>query len=235
MTKEATFAEKVLQFNHYLSSVSLDVPMGFNIINPFSGVQKEQVRQMTVSFYQKYYNDTNTRRLILGSSPARRGSAITGVPFEDVVHLQKETGVSIDGFHINQSSSEFLYDVIEAYGGCTKFYATFYMNFVCPLGICKTGSNGRAVNYNYYESKKMQDVLYPFILHTLYTQVAFGVDTSVCYCIGSGGNYSFLSKVNKELGLFQTLVPLEHPRFIMQYNAKRKAFYLQKYLDALCI
>ncbi|HAJ56002.1 MAG TPA: DUF4918 domain-containing protein, partial [Lactobacillus sp.] len=44
------------------------------------------------TFYKKYFNDTKPRRLILGSSPARRGTAITGVPFEDEDELKKETG-----------------------------------------------------------------------------------------------------------------------------------------------
>lgn len=33
--------------------------------------------------------------------------------------------------------------------------------------------------------------------------------------------------------IFAKIIPLEHPRFIMQYNSKRKAEFLQKYLSAL--
>ncbi|MDR1205378.1 MAG: DUF4918 family protein [Peptococcaceae bacterium] len=105
MIKKMTFAEQILQFNEKLSRKSLDLAAGFRVINPFAGDQKEQVRKVTTAFYQKYYNDTYIRRLILGSSPARRGTAVTGIPFEDAKHLQSETGIFIDKFYINQSVS----------------------------------------------------------------------------------------------------------------------------------
>jgi len=234
MIENMTFAKRVLQFNDKLSQEYLDVPAGFKVINPFNGDQKEQVREVTTAFYQKYYNDTNTRRIILGSSPARRGSSVTGVPFEDAKHLQSETGIFIDKFYINQSSSGFLYDVIREYGGCTKFYSDFYMNFVCPLGLVRTNSKGNEINCNYYENKKLQENLYFFIVSAILSQIEFGIDTSVCYCIGSGENYNFLSKLNKEYNFFNTIIPLEHPRFIMQYNSKQKGMFVEKYINALC-
>lgn len=234
MNENLTFAELILQFNNRLSHEALDLPAGFKIVNPFTGDQKEQVKRITMAFYQKYYNDNRTRRLILGSSPARRGSAVTGVPFEDAEHLQSETGIFIDKFYVNKSSSGFLFDVINEYGGCKKFYSDFYMNFVCPLGIVRTNSKDKEVNCNYYENKKLQDSLYSFIVSSIYSQIDFGIDTSVCYCIGSGENYSFLSKINQIHGFFQNIVPLEHPRFIMQYNSKRKEEFVEKYLNALC-
>lgn len=233
MKKEKTFAQSVVQFNKSLSEVSIELPDGFKLINPFSGSQKELVKEISTKFYEKFYNDCNKRRLILGSSPARRGTAVTGVPFEDAAHLQKETGIFIDNFYINKSSSGFLYDVIESYGGCKKFYSDFYMNFVCPIGIIKTNSNGKEVNCNYYDSKKLQKILYSFIVSSIRTQINFGIDTSVCYCIGSGENYTFLSKINDEYNFFDKIIPLEHPRFIMQYNSKNKEVFHEKYLKAL--
>ena len=234
MNEPKTFADKVLQFNDYLSHEKLALPDCFKIINPFIGGQKDQVKKITTAFYQKYYSDTIPRRLILGSSPARKGSAVTGVPFEDAKHLQSETGIFIDNFYINKSSSGFLYDVIEKYGGCKKFYANFYMNFVCPLGIVRTKSNGNEVNCNYYENKKLQESLYPFIISTIRSYINLGIDTSVCYCIGSGENYKVLSEINKRYNFFNKIIPLEHPRFIMQYNSKDKDMFLDKYINALC-
>jgi len=234
MIEGMTFAERILQFNDRLSHESIDLPAGFKVMNPFKGDQKELVRKITTAFYLKHYNDAHTRRLILGSSPARRGSAVTGVPFEDARHLQKETGIFIDRFIINQPASGFLYEVIREYGGCRKFYSDFYMNFVCPLGIVKTSSKGNEVNCNYYENRKLQEALYPFIVNTIRNQIGFGIDTAVCYCIGSGENYKFLSKINTENNFFNTIIPLEHPRFIMQYNSKHKDKFIEKYINALC-
>lgn len=233
MSVKMTFAEQILNFNDELARKSFKLPPGYKIINPFNGDQKENVRKVTTAFYQKYYNDTNTRRLILGSSPARRGSAVTGVPFEDAEHLQSETGIYIERFYINRSSSKFIYDVIREYGGRKQFYSDFYMNFICPVGIVRTNSADHEVNCNYYESKMLRKALYPFIVSAIRNQLCFGLDTSVCYCIGSGENYKFLSEVNKEQNFFNTIIPLEHPRFIMQYNAKRKDIFIEKYIREL--
>lgn len=188
---------------------------------------------ITTKFYNKYYNDNNKRRLILGSNPARRATAVTGIPFEDAAHLQMETGIFINNFYINKSSSNFLYDVIKEYGGCDKFYNDFYMNFVFPLGIAKINSNNSESNCNYYEIKQFEKKLYQYIIDSLKEILKFNIDTSICYCIGSGKNYEFLLKLNKEYNFFEKIIPLEHPMFIMQYKSKNKDLYLKKYLNAL--
>ncbi|CWV11222.1 Uncharacterised protein [Listeria monocytogenes] len=107
MTENTTIAKRILQFNEALANCSFDLPEGYRTVNPYSGDQSELVQKITMAFYQKYYNDTKPRQIILGSSPARRGSAVTGVPFEDAKHVQNETGIFIDKFFINQSSSDF--------------------------------------------------------------------------------------------------------------------------------
>lgn len=228
-----SFGEQILQFNDKLSHKSLDLPTGYKLINPFNGNQKEFVKEITTKFYKKYYNDNKPRRLILGSSPARRGTSITGVPFEDADHLQKETNVFIENFYISKSSSNFLYEVMDEYGGRNQFYYDFYMNFVCPLGIVKTNSKGNEVNCNYYETKTLQKALYPLIIDSIQSQIDFGIDSSVCYCIGSGENYKFLLEINEKYHFFETIIPLEHPRFIMQYNSNNKDVYIKKYINAL--
>lgn len=226
-----TFGEKVLDFNGGLEYKLPNLPEGFKAVNPF---ERETVRKITAVFYKKYYGDTNARRIILGSSPARRGSAVTGVPFADAGFLQRETGILIDNFRINKASSGFLEEVIEKYGGYEKFYSEFYMNFVCPVGIVKKSPSGGEVNCNYYEGKRLKDALSPFILKCLETQMRFGMDNTVCLCIGSGENYRFLSEINEKRHFFEKIIPLEHPRYIMQYNKNKKNLFIEKYLDALC-
>ena len=232
MAKQGTFSDNVLKFNDELSNIIINLPKNYRISNPFDSENKEKIKEITHAFYKKYYNDTNKRYLILGSSPARRGTAVTGIPFEDANHLYKITGIKIDEFHINKSSSDFLYQVMEQYGGCEKFYKDFFMSFVCPLGIVKISSKGNEVNSNYYENKKLESNLYDFIVDSLRKQISFGIDTSICFCIGSGENYNFLTKVNEEYHFFDRIIPLEHPRFIMQYNSKDKDKYLNKYITA---
>ena len=233
MTKQENFSDKVLRFNDELSSVILNLPSEYSIINPFQSENKEKIKEITRIFYKKYYNDTNKRKLILGISPARKGSAVTGIPFEDANHLYELTGIKIDDFRVNQSSSDFLYQVMEQYGGCEKFYKNFFMSFICPLGIEKINDKGNAINCNYYENKKLESALYEFIVTSLKNQISFGIDTSICYSIGSGENFKFLQKINEQYHFFEKIVPLEHPRFIMQYNRKDKDKYLEKYVASL--
>ncbi|MBP3920748.1 MAG: SMUG2 DNA glycosylase family protein [Bacilli bacterium] len=232
MNKQRFFSDSVLEFNEWLANTSLDLPDNYSLNNPFNGKNKEQIKDITNAFYKKYYNDNNKRYLILGSSPARKGTATTGIPFEDASHLYKETGIMIENFYINKSSSNFLYEVMEEYGGCEKFYKDFFMSFVCPLGIINVNSKGNEVNANYYESKKLESVLYDFIVDSLKKQIAFGIDTSVCYCIGSGENFKFLTKINEQNKFFDKIIALEHPRFIMQYNSKDRDKYLKKYINS---
>ena len=234
MNGRTTVADRILQFNEGLAGTTLELPPGFRVVNPFSGPQKERVREVTNAFYRRYYDDDRPRRLVLGSSPARRGTAVTGVPFEDAKLLESDTGVDVgDGYAVSRSSAGFLHDVIARYGGRTQFYADFVMSFVCPLGLVKTNPKGREVNCNYYEGKKLVESLQAFLVNTLERQLEFGTDTSVCYCIGSSGNFAFLSALNDGKGYFKKIVPLEHPRFIMQYNSGRREEFAEKYLSAL--
>lgn len=235
MDKKITFAEKILQFNETISKERFELPDGYKIINPFNGENEVAVKKLTTEFYHKFYEDNHIRRIIFGSTPSRSASAITGIPFEDYRYLQQEIGSSIKGVRINRSSSDFLMEVISAYGGRGQFYKNFYMNFVCPVGIIKISSTGRETNCNYYEDKRIQKAMYSFIIHTIKSQLTFGIDTTVCFCIGSGENYKFLSTINSIYKFFDTIIPLEHPRFIMQYNAKRKDEFLEKYIRLLSV
>ncbi len=231
--KKETWKDKILKFNEELESVHIELPENYYLNNPFNGQNKEKIKEITTIFYEKYYNDTNERYLILGSSPARKGTSVTGVPFESMNHIYALTGINIDNFYINKSSSDFLYQVMEEYGGYEKFYHNFYMSFVCPLGIVKKTEKNSFVNSNYYENKKLEQALSEFILSTLKKQLSFGINPSVCFVIGSGENFKYLVELNKEYKFFKKIIPLEHPRFIMQYNRKDKEKYLKKYLDAL--
>lgn len=231
---DETNSEKILKYCKNLSKIEIESFENYKIINPYKN-NKEQIELITTKFYNKYYNDNNKRRLILGSNPARRATAVTGIPFEDATHLQQETGIFIDNFYINKSSSNFIYDVINEYGGCDKFYSDFYMNFVFPLGIAKVNSKNSETNCNYYEIKQFEKKLYQYIIKSIEEILTFNIDREICYCIGSGKNYEFLLKINKEYNFFKKIIPLEHPRFIMQYNSTNKVLYLKKYLNALML
>jgi hypothetical protein len=58
------------------------------------------------------------------------------------------------------------------------------------------------------------------------------VYTDTCFCFGNGKNEKFLRQLNEEYQFFNNIVALEHPRFVMQYKAKSKQLYIDKYLAA---
>ena len=89
-------AKNILKFIEVLKYQTPKVPDSFEIINPFIEKNKNKINKIVNIFYNKYYNDNNLRYIILSSSPARQGTAITGIPFESIKHLEKETGILID-------------------------------------------------------------------------------------------------------------------------------------------
>jgi hypothetical protein len=137
------------------------------------------------------------------------------------------------GVSTYEISSVFIYEMIKKYGGVKKFYTDFYINSVCPLGFVKKNNNNAVTNFNYYDSNDLARLVRLFIIKTLKTQISFGIDTTTCYCLGTGKNYKFLMGLNNEFALFNNIIPIEHPRYIMQYKRKQQQFYTDKYIQLL--
>jgi len=224
-----TFAEKVINFNTALD-LPLSLPGNIRVMNPFR--ENKDTLEISSKFYQKYYNDLNQRRLILGINPGRLGAGVTGVPFTDTKRMEEKCGIKFNGITTHETSSVFVYDMIEQFGGVEKFYGRFYINSVSPLGFVKTNAKGKEVNFNYYDSKALQELITPFIIESLKTQITFGIDRNIVYSLGAGKNLKFLQQINQEYQFFNQILPLEHPRYIMQYKLKNKPFYIDKYLKA---
>ena len=72
----------------------------------------------------------------------------------------------------------------------------------------------------------------PFAVDCLRKQIDWGLQTNVAFCLGEGENYKFLRKLNEQYKLFDEIVPLPHPRFIMQYKLKQKEAYIDQYIHA---
>jgi hypothetical protein len=225
-----TFADKVIQFNNQLHYTGAPLPPGVRIMNPFH--EFEQVAAISELFYRKYYNDENPRHIILGINPGRFGGGLTGIPFTDPKRLKSECGIAYEGKITHEPSSVFIYEMIHAYSGVEAFYNQFYINSLCPLGFTMLDDKGREKNYNYYDSKELADAVQGFIVDNIRKQIALGVVTDVCFCFGTGKNENYLRKLNEEHHFFKKIIALEHPRFIMQYKAKSKQFYIDKYLEA---
>lgn len=219
-----TISEHINKFNENLR-LDVKLPLGVEVMNPF---EDKTVFGLASLFYNKFYKDSNPRKLILGINPGRLGAGLTGIPFTDPVKLQDECGIPNDLKKIGEPSAGFVYDMINVYGGPIAFYSDYFIHSVCPLGFVKEG-----LNYNYYDSNKLEDTVKPFILESLKTILGFGVDSEKCYCLGNGKNYKFLTTFNKEHKLFEEIIPLPHPRWIVQYRRKRYHEFLNVYLDVL--
>jgi len=225
-----TFADKAIQFNRDIRYTGKPLPPGIRIMNPFQEVS--YTMDIVNTFYHKYYNDHHPRHIILGINPSRLGAGLTGIPFTDPKRLMSALRIDYAGKMAHEPSSVFVYEVIEAFGGPESFYSKFYINSPCPLGFTSIDKFGRETNYNYYDSRELINAVQGFMVESLQKLIGLGIETDTCFCFGTGKNDKFLSKLNKEYGFFKKIIPLEHPRFIMQYKSKSKQFYIDKYLSA---
>jgi hypothetical protein len=200
-------------------------------MNPFRNNQ--EVISAVSKFYRKYYSDNKERHLILGINPGRFGAGVTGIPFTDTIRLNDKCGISISGIKSYETSSVFIYEMIDQYGGAEKFYGDFFISSVSPLGFTCAGSGGKELNYNYYDSRELTRAVTGFAVESIIIQIEFGIKRDVCFCLGTGKNFKFLSMLNDMHNFFRRIEPLEHPRFIMQYKSKQKKFYISTYIEKL--
>jgi len=178
------------------------------------------------TFLHKYYDDDKPRRILLGINPGRFGAGVTGVNFTAPKQLKEFCGIDHDFKKQSELSAEFIYEMISAYGGAKKFYSHFFIGSVCPLGFIKQGKN-----INYYDDKELLKAVEPFIVNSLQQLVDFKVDRKICIAIGGEKNFKYLNSLNKRFSWFEAIVPLPHPRFIMQYRRKQKHEFIQQYLN----
>lgn len=223
-----TFGEKIISFLKDLE-FNGSLPEGISVMNPFSN--NPRVIEVITEFYSKFYNDERSRHLILGINPGRFGAGVTGIPFTDTRRLSEKCGISISGIQTFEPSSAFIYELIDAFGGTEKFYSHFYISAISPLGFTTLGGRGKDVNFNFYDNKYLNESVYDFIIQSLEKQLDFGIYRDVCFCLGAGKNYKFLSELNLNKKYFEKIVPLEHPRFIMQYKSKQKPDYIRRYTE----
>ena len=126
-------------------------------------------------------------------------------------------------------SAEFIHTVIAAFGGLEKFNSQFYISSLCPLGFVKSG-----LNYNYYDDKNLEKKVTPFIIQNIMEQkkLVSAID-DIAYCLGEGKNYVYFNKLNEQYHFFKFIIPLSHPRWIMQYRRKKKEEYVDIYIEKL--
>ena len=216
-----TLADKILHF-HKNIALPASLPSGVEVMNPFA---MDDTYLIAAKFYHKYYSDNRSRKLILGINPGRFGAGLTGVPFTDPIKLSEICGIENDLPKKPELSAQFIHEMIASYGGVDQFFSTFYINSVFPLGFTKSGKN-----LNYYDQPDLQKIAEPYCIASIQEQLNFGLDREKIYCLGEGKNYTFLNKLNEKHQFTQRIVPLPHPRFIMQYKRKSIPYYLELFV-----
>ena len=227
----STFADRIINFNTHLE-YNQSLPKDFDVLNPY--MDNPETMEVMRAFYHKFYNDNRQRKFIIGINPSRHGAGVTGVPFTDTKRLESECGIAMKSAHTHEVSSVFMYDMIKAYGGVTKFYNDFYINSPFPLAIVRKASDGKWLNANYYDEDTLFKSVKDYMIATLKKHIALGVETQKVFVLGKK-NATFLQKLNKEAVLFGEMVVLEHPRFIQQYKSKEKQLYIDKFLTSFGI
>lgn len=228
-----TLAERIIAFNRALQFDGV-LPEGVRIMNPFA--ESPTARIASEAFYRKFYSDNRQRRMIVGINPGRFGAGLTGVPFTDPRRLAERCGITdYQGPSTHELSSVFVYEMISRYGGEDAFFGDFYMTSLCPLGFTMQKAGGREVNFNYYDSKPLYEAVRSFMVDSLRCQLDFGIRDDVGFCLGTGKNAAYLSSLNAEFGFFRKIVPLEHPRYVMQYKSREINRYIDKYLSLFAL
>ncbi|MEJ7643974.1 MAG: uracil-DNA glycosylase family protein [Chryseolinea sp.] len=216
-----TNANHILKFLSQLQ-IKAPLPEDVEVLNPYGD---EVVFDLCKKFYHKYYGDDQTRFLILGINPGRHGGGLSGIPFTDGSKLEQNCGIPNSLPKRTELSADFMYAMIKEYGGPEEFYSKFYFSSISPLGFIKDGKN-----LNYYDVRALQESLKPFITQSLETTLNMKIERSICYCLGEGLNHKYFTALNNEFKWFQSIVPLAHPRFIMQYKRKKMQDYINDYL-----
>ena len=165
-----------LLINFYETLDPPALPKGIELLRPQTD---KKIMIIVKKFFKTYYADNKTRKLILGINPGRFGAGITGVNFTAPRQLKEDCHIAHPFGTSSELSAEFIYEMIEQYGGAKKFYGDYFISAMSPLGFVRDGKN-----INYYDDKKLLAVLTPFITATIQQQVQMGFKRDTVYCIG---------------------------------------------------
>lgn len=202
-----------------------NLPNGVELLFPFDQLP---VIEAISGFYSKYFADQEKRIMLVGINPGRFGGGVTGIPFTDPQVMEEELSMKNEFDKKPELSSKFIYEMINYMGGPEIFYSRFLLSSVCPLGFMKEGKN-----MNYYDDKELEEVLEDYMVKSIKWHLEHVATNEVVYSLGQGKNIKYLAYLNKKYNLFGRIVPLPHPRWILQYRRKRLPEFLALYKTEL--
>lgn len=219
------FADQLL---HFLRTFPLpaNLPAGVEARSPF---REPEVHALLSQFAHKFYLNGPPRVAVLGINPGRLGMGRTGVAFTDPTALAEFCGIPNDlPRQRPETSTQFVYKVVTEMGGPAAFYAHFYLASIYPLVLLKDG-----LNHNYYDSPALIKTLWPDMRLSLRQQVQdLGLRRDVAVSLGRR-NGKFFQRLNDELGLFEKVIVLDHPRYLMQYKSRNTDANVAHYVETL--
>ncbi|MEE9373602.1 MAG: uracil-DNA glycosylase family protein [Saprospiraceae bacterium] len=219
-----SFGKQVIDY-HINLNANWKLPQGVDLLYPFDD---ENTKLVFSKFYFKYFDDNHTRHFLFGINPGRFGAGVTGIPFTDPKILEERCEIPNSFRKKNELSAIFVYDFINNLGGLEAFYSKFYITSVCPLGFVKDGKN-----YNYYDDKILYKAVEEKIVENINVQKSFGCNEDTAFCMGNGKNFKFFNILNEKHHFFHRIIPLPHPRWVMQYRLKSKMEYVYKYVEEI--
>jgi Uracil DNA glycosylase superfamily len=198
------------------------LPSNINYLDPY---KDKEVQSLVARFFTKYFDDNNSRVLVLGINPGRFGGGQTGIAFTDPVVLQDYCGINNVIPKRRELSSTYIYDFIDKFGGAGSFYDQFLISSICPLGFIRDGKN-----LNFYDDKLLLAATKKFIENSFRSHIEMGFAADVIIVFGKK-NTEYFNELNKKKKYFKKVITLEHPRYIMQYKRKLLPQYIDKWMD----
>lgn len=222
--QQSTFGTKVRDF---LLGLSLPVPLpdGFEVIDPY---RHGEVRRVVTEFTTQYYHGDHQRLSVWGINPGRFGAGLTGLAFTDPEAVRTAAGIATSITGRRELSAEYVWQVVQAYGGPSAFFSDVYLSALCPLGFLRNGTN-----INFYDDRPFTEALVPTLVEWISTQISAGLRTDVCIVLGTGRLKQVMERYLQPQLPFRTVIFLEHPRYIMQYRRAHVGDYVQRYVDTL--
>jgi hypothetical protein len=214
-------ADSILNFYKGLNP-QFKLPVGVSLMNPY----RDRSSWILV---ESFYGSIQGTRIanIHFRNQSGRWRRRTG-PLRDPDRLEEHCGISHELKKLPELSSQFIYQMIDEFGGVDQFYGHFFISALCPLGFMQKGKN-----LNYYDNRDLCNASEPFMIDCIRKQVDTILGSSTCICLGEGENFNYFKKLNDKHVFFQKIVPLPHPRWIMQYRRKRLNEFVNKYVKAL--
>ncbi len=219
-----SFAQGVVGFlTHHRRPAGL--PGGIDVLDPY---HDPEVVRVLGEMAHRYYGTAPDRLSVWGINPGRFGAGITGLSFTDPWAVAHQLGIQTTLKGRREISAEFISDVIDAYGGPAAFYRDTYLGAVSPLGFVCNG-----VNVNFYDTPELMRAVTPYAIASMCAQVGLGLRTDAAVILGTGKLRQVIERDIRTALPFESVVYLEHPRFIMQYRRSQRSAYVDRYVETL--